>query len=196
MRFISIPLLLLAFQQPKAAYAPTQICLFQGLAPGAGVSIGTCPAPVAGPQGPAGPMGPGGAPGAPGAAGVQGIQGLVGPVGPQGPAGPPGTGTGNLPASVAASTLPPNSLGIVMLDGTVIPIQIVNQPVPVALLKQSNGVTVVSPTTPGWIAGTQVPPTPAVARSVKMTSGQTVILYSYAASGQYPIWSPMIYAKP
>jgi hypothetical protein len=81
-----------------------------------------------------------------------------------------------------------------MLDGTVIPIQIVNQPAPVALLLQSNGVTVPTPTT--WISGTQVPPTPAVARPVKMTSGASVILYSYAAAGPYPIWSPMIFTKP
>lgn len=193
MRFISIPLLLLAFQNPKPATVGTQICLFEGLSPSGGVSIGPCPAPVVGPQGPAGPMGPGGAPGAPGAAGAPGIQGLVGPVGPQGPAG---DGTSNLPASVAASTLPQNSLGIVMLDGTVIPIQIVNQPAPIAIVTPTKGAPFINQNPPGWFAGTQVPPTPAVARAVKMTNGSTVILYSYVASGQYPIWSPMIFTKP
>ena len=105
MRFISIPLFFLAFAPPPPAPA-TQVCIYQQ---GLGISIGTCPAPIAGPQGPAGPAG---------APGAQGAQGATGPQGPP--------GTSNLPPSVAASTLPQNSLGIVMADGTVIPISIVN----------------------------------------------------------------------
>lgn len=71
MRFLSIPLLLLAFQKPAVnpPTATTQICLFQ--ANNFAVTVGACPVPVTGPQGATGP---------------QGV------AGPQGPQGIPGTG--------------------------------------------------------------------------------------------------------
>ena len=126
MRFISIPLcLLLAQEAPRPSSVPAvQICLFQQS--NGGVTVGTCPAPVAGPVGPQGTQGvPGvqGAIGAPGPQGVAGIQGLQGATGAQ---GPPGTGGANLPPSVPAASLPQNALGILMHDGTVIPLSIVN----------------------------------------------------------------------
>jgi hypothetical protein len=126
MRFISIPLcLLLAQEAPRPSSVPAvQICLFQQS--NGGVSVGACPAAVAGPVGPQGTQGvPGvqGAIGAPGPQGVAGIQGLQGATGAQ---GPPGTGGTNLPPSVPATSLPQNALGILMHDGTVIPLSIVN----------------------------------------------------------------------
>jgi hypothetical protein len=128
MRFISIPLMLLAFQPPPPVPAngliPVPICIFQS---GTGVSISVCPPLVPGPQGIQGIAGAQGAVGAPGPQGVAGAQGVQGLVGVQGPQGPAGTGgSGNLPPSVATSTLPQNSLGILMPDGTVIPLSIVN----------------------------------------------------------------------
>ena len=129
MRFLSIPLLLMLLQEgprPGGA-APVQICLFQQ--PNGGVSVGTCPAPVAGPSGPVGPQGIQGVPGAQGAVGAvgpQGVAGVQGPAGATGPQGPPGSGGANLPPSVPAASLPQNALGILMADGTVIPLSIVN----------------------------------------------------------------------
>ena len=50
--------------------------------------------------------------------------------------------TSNLPASVAASTLPQNTLGLLMADGTVIPLSIVNPaPLPTANVARLAAIT-------------------------------------------------------
>jgi hypothetical protein len=158
MRFFTIPLLLILAQQtPKpaggaATVAPVQVCLFTS---GSFPSIGACPPPVAGPAGPAG------------------AQGVPGPVGPQGPPG----AAGNLPVSVSASTLPANSLGLVMADGTVIPIQVINQSTLASL--------------PANV--------PAVAASVPYTNADgspAGVRWSYAYSGNPPKWQPLVVPAP
>ena len=165
MKFISIPLFLLLAQQPPKPAAvggsiattvsPAQICLFQT---GSFPTIGACPAAVIGPQGPAGPAG------APGAAGAPGVQGVAGPVGPP--------GTSNLPVSVAASTLPANSLGLLMADGTVIPIQVVNQTAIAYLPSVVQAVAATVPfSTPAGLAGMSWE-------------------YAYSAQGVLAIWQP------
>jgi len=66
-----------------------------------------------------------------------------GPPGPRGPRGYRGL-PGPLPASVAASTLPQNALGIVLPDGTVIPLKIIN-PTSSTTVGQARAAVITSP---------------------------------------------------
>lgn len=142
--FLSAALFAFLFQQAKPStpsqITPIQVCLFQSPA----LTIGTCPAAVAGPAGPQGPTG------------------ATGPQGPQGIAG-----TSNL-TGVALSTLPANSLAILLNDGTAVAVQVINQPIP----------------------------TPAVAANVNLvnpdgTAAGSIYTYAYYASGPAAIWQQL-----
>ena len=101
MRFLTTPLLLLLFQVPPPP--AHQVCSYQ--TPGfSGFLLGSCPAAV------------------PPAWGS--ITGTL--TDQKDLAAALASAGANLPASVVASTLPQNSLGIVMKDGTVIPISVIN----------------------------------------------------------------------